>query len=77
MSINIPQEYLKAAGMTEKDMKLEIALIFYQRKVISIGKAAQLAGINRLDFQKAMKARNIPVNYDVAELMQDVKTLGL
>lgn len=77
MSITIPQEYLKAAGMTEKDLKLEIALIFYQKRVISIGKAAQLAGVSRWDFQQAMKARKIPVNYDISELMDDVKTLGL
>ncbi|MEO1216516.1 MAG: UPF0175 family protein [Bacteroidota bacterium] len=77
MSITIPQEYLKAAGMTEKDLKLEIALIFYQRRVISIGKAAQLAGVSRWDFQQAMKTRKIPVNYDISELMDDVKTLGL
>lgn len=77
MSITIPQEYLTAAGMTEKDIKLEIALIFYQRKVISLGKASQLAGISRWDFQQKMKFRKIPVNYDVNELMEDVKTLGL
>ncbi|MEM6802435.1 MAG: UPF0175 family protein [Bacteroidota bacterium] len=77
ISITIPESYLTAAGMTEKDLKLEITIIFYQRKDISVGKAAQLAGISRYDFQQEMKIRQIPVNYDVAELMEDVKTLEI
>ncbi|MEM6766327.1 MAG: UPF0175 family protein [Bacteroidota bacterium] len=77
MSISIPESYLLAAGMTEKDLKLEIALIFYQRQAVSLGKAAQLSEMSRFHFQQQMKARSIPVNYDVNALMEDVKTLGL
>ncbi|MEZ4828479.1 MAG: UPF0175 family protein [Bacteroidia bacterium] len=77
MSITIPQEYLEAAGMTELDLRLEIALIFYQRRSISLGKAAEMAGLERFDFQQKMAGRKIPVNYSLDELMKDVKTLGL
>ena len=77
MSITIPKEYLVAAGMTEKDLKLEIALIFYQKRVISLGKAAELAGITRFAFQNELTKRKIPVNYGIEELMEDINTLGL
>lgn len=57
--------------MTEQELRIEIALIFYQRRSISLGKAAEVAGISKTDFQQIMASRKIPVNYDLDAWKED------
>ncbi len=73
----IPDQLLELAGMTEAELRFEVALIFYQRGAVSMGKAAELAGVPRFAFQQEMARREIPVNYDIEAFKQDLKTLGL
>ncbi|NES86199.1 MAG: UPF0175 family protein [Moorea sp. SIO2B7] len=75
MSVTIADEILKAAKMTESQLKLEIAIMLFQQDKISIGKARNLAEMTLLEFQKEIAQRKICIHYDVEELEQDVKTL--
>jgi predicted HTH domain antitoxin len=77
MHLNIPDHLLTESGLSESDLRLEIALLFYQRRSLSLGKAAEWAGISRFAFQKEMGKRQIPINYGVAEFEEDMDTLGL
>ena len=75
MQFSIPDQLLAQAGLSENDFRLEIALIFYQRRSVSLGKAAELAGINRFALQKEMARRQIPINYDEQALRHDIEGL--
>ncbi|WP_084555352.1 UPF0175 family protein [[Phormidium ambiguum] IAM M-71] len=46
MTLTIPDEILTAAKITEEELKLEIAILLYQQKKLSIGKARHLAGMH-------------------------------
>ncbi len=46
MSVVIPDDILTAAGISEAELKLEIAIMLFQQEKISIGKARRLAGMN-------------------------------
>ena len=75
MPVIISDEYLKLADIQEEELTLEIALLLYQKGKISLGKAAQLAGLTRFAFQKEMASRKIPINFSLQDLEADLKNL--
>ncbi len=75
MSLVIPDKVLQAARMTEEEMMQELAVLLFQKGKISLGQAAELAGMSYLQFQMLLASRRIPVHYDIAEFEQDMRTL--
>jgi predicted HTH domain antitoxin len=75
MSVVIPDDILQAAGMSEAELKLEIAILLFQQERISIGKARHLAGMNLIEFQRTIASRGICIHYDVEDFQEDIKTL--
>jgi predicted HTH domain antitoxin len=75
MSLVIPDEILQATGMSEAELRQEIAVLLFQKEKLTLGQASRLAGINQLQFQHLLASRQIPVHYDVSELEEDLKTL--
>lgn len=77
MALIIKDKELEAAHITEEELRLEIAILLYQQQRLSMGKASEFAGMNRVLFQKELGKRKIPVSYDKEELEKDLKTLGI
>lgn len=77
MALIIEDRELEAAHITESELRLEIAILLYQQERLSMGKASEFAGMNRILFQKELGKREIPVNYDEEELERDLETLGI
>ena len=50
MSLVILDNILQAAGMSEAELKPEIAIMLYQQRKLSTGKAHRLAGMNLIEF---------------------------
>ncbi len=75
MSIVIPDDLLKAAKMTEAELKLEVAALLYQQQKISSGKARRFAGLSLLEFQREIAKRGLHVNYDREDFQADIETL--
>jgi predicted HTH domain antitoxin len=75
MSLTIPDQYVRAAHMTEDELRCEIAVLLFQRERLSLAKAAELAAMDRLQFQHLLASRRIPVHYGEADLEQDVHDL--
>lgn len=75
MILNIPALSGHESGLTEDELKQDLALTLYQQEKVSLGKAAQIAGIDRWAFQALMKERGVFLNYDVDDLSHDVVTL--
>lgn len=75
MNLTIPEDIVLAANISEAELKREIAIVLYQQKKLSIGKARRLAGMDLIQFQKEIASRGICVNYDVEEFKADLKTL--
>lgn len=75
MSITIPDDIFQSTGMSERELKLEIAVMLYQTEKLTLGNASRLAGMNQLNFQQLLASRNICIHYDVEDLQQDIQTL--
>ncbi len=69
LSIKIPESELKGR------LKVELAIRLYQKGILGFGKARELAGLNKWQFQEILAKENIPLNYDIEELERDLETL--
>lgn len=81
LKINIPSEIFVALNETENevinDMKLFTAIRYYQLNKLTIGKAAELAGLSRYGFECILSANSIPIsNLDENDINKDMEKLG-
>lgn len=80
IEFELPKElFLKGRTLTRTVIKAEtlkrLAATFYIDGSLSLGKAAQLANVSKQDFLDFMATHNIPLNYDVHELEEDLLTV--
>lgn len=75
MSLVISDDLVNASGFSENELLLEIVLMLFQQDKISLGKASELLGLHRVQFQKLIAERGICVHYDIDEFQEDLKTL--
>jgi predicted HTH domain antitoxin len=76
MSLVISEDIVQASGLSEKELVLELIILLFERKKISIGKASQLAKMPLLQFQNELAIRNINIHYDETDLDVDLKNLA-
>jgi len=80
LTLELPDEVVRAMRLPAPEKKrraeLELACALYAQGVLSGGKAAQLAGMNRLRFGQELAARNIPRHYMEENLRQDLTDDG-
>jgi predicted HTH domain antitoxin len=68
---------LEKMNVTSTEFLTDLACYLYDKGRFSFGQARQLAQLGVLDFQKALKIRNIYLKYDETDLATDLKNLGL
>jgi predicted HTH domain antitoxin len=76
ITLDIPNNIHEALHVTpaeaEARLKLELAVALYAQNVLGLGKAAELAGMSRLDFNDVLAERSIPMHYGQKELDEDL-----
>ncbi|RUR86088.1 UPF0175 family protein [Chlorogloeopsis fritschii PCC 9212] len=75
MSLVISDDLVRVSGLSEQELFLEIVLMLFRQDKISLGKASELVGMHRMQFQKLLADRGICIHYDVAEFQEDLNTL--
>jgi len=76
MTVTIPSERLGNVALTERDAVVDIAIGLYKREQVSLGRAAEVAGLSSVDFLAELGRRRIPINYGVDDLKSDVSALN-
>lgn len=71
----ISDEIVKASGLSEDQILLELVLLLFQQDKISLGRAAELLNMSQVRFQRLIASRGICVHYDVDELHEDIQYL--
>jgi predicted HTH domain antitoxin len=71
MYVEVPDDL----GVTEEQAHLDFAVGLYTSQSASLARAARLAGRSRIEFQRILAERGIPVAYDAADLDDDIATL--
>ena len=79
MVLEIPDELTEALRIPpqEQSSRLcrELAIRLYEKKLLSLGKARELAGMDIWEFHALLGEEGIVRNYDVEELKRDLDTL--
>jgi predicted HTH domain antitoxin len=78
ITIEVPDDMMELAGGSDEElaaaMRLATAILWYQQGRISQGKAAEIAGMNRTRFLRALGEARIDVfQISEAELQQEVE----
>jgi len=80
INIDLPSDILLTLNESEKELKNRIKIslaiqLFVQQKV-TIGKAAQIAGLSRLQFETVLAESNIPISsLGLEDVMKDIQKL--
>lgn len=80
LTLDIPDSVLQGLRLPQAEiarrLRMELAIALYAQGTLSIGKAAELAEMNRIDFGEVVGLRGIPRHYGEAELAQDEAYAG-
>lgn len=76
ITLDIPENIHEALHVSpaeaEQRLKLELAVSLYAQNALGLGKAAQVAGMSRLDFNNVLAGRGIPMHYGQQDLEEDL-----
>ena len=77
MALTIPDEWLVEAGLSEKEIRIEIACRLYDSGRLSFAQSIRWSGLNRVEFEEALLTRCLPVvRPNLNTLMEDIETIG-
>ncbi len=79
IDLELPKELFIKGRESAQRVKMEalkrLAATFYADGSLSLGKAAELANVSKQEFLDFLAAHNIPLNYDLDELEEDLATV--
>jgi len=80
ITIDFPSDILLALNATETELKqnikISLAMRLYRLQKLTIGKAAQLSGLSRFEFETLLSENEIPIsNLTLSDVMDDIKKL--
>jgi predicted HTH domain antitoxin len=79
MTIDIPLDIMKLLnpGKIEQEIRRYLAVRLYVDEALTIGKAAELAGMRRLEFEDFISRHNIPVSLlDYSDIRAGLERMG-
>ncbi len=65
-TLQVPQDILDSARISIPELRVELALLLYEQKRLSIGKAREWAGMTLWEFRQVLGARRILSHYQTA-----------
>lgn len=63
MAFVLSDEELEAAHISEAEARLALALQLFQDDRVTLARAAGIAGLHQMDFQRELAQRKIPLHY--------------
>ena len=79
IKIDFPKDVLLAADITESNAPLNIkkylALYMFKERILSFGKAAELAEMDKIEFLELAGSKGISLNYDADDYQEDLSTI--
>ncbi|MBU6342629.1 MAG: UPF0175 family protein [Bacteroidetes bacterium] len=80
ITLDFPSDILLTINESEKELKKRIkqslAIQLFTQQKVTLGKAAQIAELSRLEFETLLSENNIPISaLDLADVLQDIQKL--
>jgi predicted HTH domain antitoxin len=74
--LEIPDSVTRAMRLPpneqRRQLQLELAVSLYAQRILSFGKACELAGMTKIEFGLLLGQRNTPRHYDEQDLQDDL-----
>ncbi len=80
ITVDFPSDILLTLNETEKELKknikISLAIRLYSQNKLTIGKAAQISGLSRYEFENILAENNVPIsNLTIKDVLEDEKKL--
>jgi len=80
ITVDFPSDIFLALNETEAELKqsikISLAMRLYKLQKLTIGKAAQLSGLSRFEFETMLSENEIPIsNLSIADVLNDIQKL--
>lgn len=80
ITIDIPSDIFLALNETESELKqgikISLAIRLYRLQKLTIGKAAQLCGLSKFQFETVLSENEIPIsNLTFEDVLKDIEKL--
>ena len=79
ISVKVPRDLVRILKVKDEEVpklvRLYLAIELYRERKVSLGKAAEIAGVSKWEMMEILASKNIPIQYDVEDLEKDIKTL--
>jgi predicted HTH domain antitoxin len=74
MTLTIPSDRIGNVKLSERDALIDVSIGLYKREQVSLGRAAEIAGISSPEFLHELGRRRIPINYDSEDLRAEIRS---
>lgn len=75
MAITISEDFIRSTHLSEEELKIEIAIYLYSKKLFSMGQVKRFASLTQLQFQEELAKRDLNINYTEKELDREFESL--
>lgn len=79
VEVSIPKELKDIFNVGEDEIGKEalksIAIELYREEKISMGKAAEIAGVSKIEMMGILREKKVPLQYSKKDLEEDLKAL--
>jgi predicted HTH domain antitoxin len=75
VTIELPDKEMTDLRLTPGQARIELATALYARRLVTMGRAARIAGVSYATFMHELGERDICINYTVEDALQDVETV--
>ncbi len=72
MQIALPDELIQGLNLTPENARFDLAIGLYAERRVTLGRAAEMAGMLQAAFLLKLGELRIPMHYDLPELEEDL-----
>jgi predicted HTH domain antitoxin len=73
--MTVPLPEMLERGHSPKWAALNLAIGLYVSREVTLGQAAEAAGLSQSEFQSELGKRRIPINYSVENVLADIESI--
>lgn len=75
MLLELDDNVIKSTGLTEQELRIELAVRLYEDGKITVGQGGTMTGLGHVKFQRELGKREILWQFDIEDLHTDLETL--
>lgn len=76
MTLVLPLPAALEGKMQPRDAKLHLAIGAFTAEELTLGQAAEIAGVSQTEMMRELARRKIPQHYDLDEFEKDLETVA-